>query len=131
MLQEEIFIREHDTGRRPFTVPDGYFEGFTERMMTRLSAQGNLSSVAEQTPNIVRIPLWKKVMRYAAIVAVVVVGIGGLVYMNNTSKDTPNQLAAQSEQESSFELTDETINDILDYEQVDNQQIAYYLTVAY
>ncbi len=131
MLQEEKFIREHDTGRRPFTVPDGYFEGFTEKMMARLAAQGNETPVAEHRKEPIRIPLWRKVMRYAAVVAVAAVGIGGWMYMNNNSGKQNAQLAQQTEEFANFEVTDETINDILDYEQVENQQIAYYLTVAY
>lgn len=132
MLQEEKIIREHDSGRRPFTVPEGYFEGFTEKMMTRLAAQGNISPVAEQNTQVVRLPLWKKVMRYAAIAAVAAVGIGGAWhYMNHTPKHHSEQIMASQADSQTFELTDEAINDILDYEQLDNQQIAYYLTVAY
>ena len=81
MTQEEKIIRTHDSGRCPFKVPEGYFEGFTERMMNRLADDGT-------------------------------------------------QLAAQTETPA-LEYSEEDINAILDYELVDNQHIAYYLTEAY
>ena len=131
MIQEEKIIREHDSGRRPFKVPEGYFEGFTERMMNRLADEGLLSEPVEQQTRVVKLPLWRRTLRYAAAVAAVAVCVGGawLYGVRNPAGDGA-QLAAQTETPA-LEYSEEDINAILDYELVDNQHIAYYLTEAY
>ena len=131
MTQEEKIIRAHDSGRRPFSVPEGYFEGFTDRMMARLADEGYLSEPVERQPHVVRLPLWRRSLRYAAAVAAVVLCVGGawLYTMRNPSGNSA-QLAAQTET-SALDYSEEDINAILDYELVDNQHIAYYLTEAY
>jgi len=129
MTQEETYIREHDSGRRPFTVPEGYFEGFTERMMTRLKAE-------EQAPvavvRAVRIPLWRRAMRYAAVGLVAMVCVGGAWFYTShrPTSDAQAQLTAQMEF-SDFNYSDDDLDAVLDYELVDNAHIAYYLTEAY
>ena len=127
MTQEEKIIRAHDSGRRPFTVPEGYFEGFTERMMARLAAEDHLAERVEQQPHVVKLPLW----RYAAAVAAVALCVGGAwLYTTRNSSGDSAQMAAQMEM-SALDYSEEDINAILDYELVDNQHIAYYLTEAY
>ena len=131
MIQEENIIRQHDSGRRPFQVPEGYFEGFTERMMTRLQTEGLTTETTSQQ-HVVKLPLWKRAMRYAAAAAAVaVMAGGGLFYaLRTTSGDASMQLAAQADQ-MEFYYTDDDLDAVLDYELVDNQHIAYYLTEAY
>jgi hypothetical protein len=131
MIQEEKIIREHDSGRRPFKVPEGYFEGFTERMMNRLADEGLLSEPVEHQTRVAKLPLWRRTLRYAAAVAAVAVCVGGawLYGVRNPAGDGA-QLAAQTETPA-FDYSEEDINAILDYELVDNQHIAYYLTEAY
>lgn len=130
MIQEEKFIREHDSGRNPFVVPEGYFEGFTEKMMARLKAESE--STESQQAIVVKLPFWKRAMRYAAVAAAVVVMIGGGLFytMRSTSGDSSAQLAAQTDQ-LDFYFSDDDLDAALDYELVDNQHIAYYLTEAY
>lgn len=131
MIQEEKIIREHDSGRRPFKVPEGYFEGFTERMMNRLADEGLLSEPVEHQTRVVKLPLWRRTLRYAAAVVAVAVCVGGAwLYGVRNSAGDGAQLAAQTETPA-FDYSEEDINAILDYELVDNQHIAYYLTEAY
>lgn len=126
MIQEEKIIKEHDSGRRPFTTPDGYFENFTDRMMARIQ------EVEQQKPETVKavpIPMWRNVMKYAAAIAVAVVCVGGGVLLYDGDKDAEEQLQTQ---QTEFAWDDaEVIDDALDYEMVNNQQIAFYLTEAY
>ena len=130
MIQEEKIIREHDSGRNPFVVPEGYFEGFTEKMMARLKAESE--GTESQQAIVVKLPFWKRAMRYAAVAAAVVVMIGGGVFytMRSTTGDSSAQLTAQTDQ-LDFYFSDDDLDAALDYELVDNQHIAYYLTEAY
>ncbi len=130
MIQEEKIIRQHDNGRNPFVVPEGYFEGFTDRMMSRLKAEAETDAGRQAV--VVKLPLWKRVMRYAAIVAVMAMVVGGGLFyaQQTTTNDASKQMAAQSDQ-LDFYFSDEDLNAALDYELVDNQHIAYYLTEAY
>ena len=130
MIQEEKIIREHDSGRNPFVVPEGYFEGFTEKMMARLKAESE--GTESQQAIVVKLPFWKRAMRYAAVAAAVVVMIGGGVFytMRSASGESSAQLTAQTDQ-LDFYFSDDDLDAALDYELVDNQHIAYYLTEAY
>lgn len=130
MIQEEKIIREHDSGRNPFVVPEGYFEGFTEKMMARVKAEAEGTENRQAT--VVKLPLWKRAMRYAAAVAVVVLMVGGGLFyaLRTPSGDVSTQLAAQTDQ-LDFYFSDDDLDAVLDYELVDNQHIAYYLTEAY
>lgn len=130
MIQEEKIIREHDSGRNPFVVPEGYFEGFTEKMMARLKAEAE--GTESRQAIVVKLPFWKRAMRYAAAVAVVAVMVGGGMFysLRSTSGESSTQLAAQTDQ-LDFYFSDDDLNAALDYELVDNQHIAYYLTEAY
>lgn len=131
MTQEEKIIRGHDSGRRPFQVPEGYFENFTERMMARVAAESQETGAASRS-RVIKLPLWRRTMRYAAAAAVIAAGVGGgwFYSMRTLPGDAPAQLTAQSEL-SEFYLTDDDLNAALDYELVDNEHIAYYLTEAY
>lgn len=121
-MTEENIIRQMDSGRRPFTTPDGYFDGLTERIMQRLPERQGQPVRAKVVPlNPVR-----RFMRYAAAIAVAVACIGGGTLLYNRL-DTMDLTADASE----YLFDDDNINDMLDYEMLDNNQIAYYLTEAY
>ena len=55
-------------GRRPFTVPDGYFDGLAGHVMSRIDA-------VEQE-NCVRVSLWAKARKWVAACACVAVVAG-------------------------------------------------------
>lgn len=131
MIQEEKIIKEHDSGRCPFQVPEGYFENFTERMMARVTAESKKPGATSQD-RVIKLPLWRRAMRYAAAVALIGMCVGGgwLYSKFSLTSDTQTQLAAQSEL-SELYYTDDDLNAALDYELVDNEHIAYYLTEAY
>lgn len=133
MTQEENFIREHDSGRNPFVVPEGYFENFTSRMMDRVKSEGLMTSETPATRRtVVKLQLWQKWSRYAAVAAIVVASFAGgwFFYQQSARNDVGEQFMAQGDQ-GDFYYTEDDLNAALDYELVDNDQIAYYLTEAY
>ena len=121
-MKEEDIIRQHDSGRRPFTVPEGYFEQFTERLMERLPEK-------EAAPKVVRLSIARRLMQYAAAAVLTgcVLGLG--VYFYHQSATEAQALLSQGDAAEFY--GDEDIEDVLDYEMLDNQHIAYYLTEAY
>ena len=131
MMEEEL-IRKHDKGRNPFTTPEGYFEGFTSRLMERIEREGLKEQQTSETAQVVRLHPLRRMMRYAAaaVVTGICVGVGTYFYQRHASADT---LALADATEMLF--SDETLDDALDYEMdyglVNNNQIAYYLTEAY
>ena len=111
MTQEEIRITELGGTKNPFRVPEGYFEGFDERLLARLP---------QRKPARV-VPLRRNLWRYAAAI-VVVLGVGSALYWNRGIAPTL-ALSEEAAQEQYF-------NDALDYAMVDNMEIAAYLTEA-
>lgn len=111
MNQEEIIIRQITDGKKPpFRVPEGYFEQFTGRLLTRLPRQ-------RRHPSLLR-----RVWRYAAVMAVVA-GAGVAFYAVRQGRTANESVLQETYQE-------EYINDALDYAMVNNNEIALYLTEA-
>lgn len=90
---------------RPFTVPEGYFEGLTERLMCRI-AQRNRRRL-----------IW----RWAAAVLIGCVLTGGIFFEYRHQTIDYSQQTAEDIQ---------YIEDALDYSMIDNMSIASYLTEA-
>ena len=111
MTQEEKKITELGGRQNPFRVPEGYFEGFNERLFARLP----------QTKQAKVVSLRRNLWRYAAAI-VVVLGVGSALYWNRGIAPTL-ALSEEAAQEQYF-------NDALDYAMVDNMEIAAYLTEA-
>lgn len=59
-------------GRRPFTVPDGYFDGLAGQVMSRIDA-------VEQK-DCVRVSLWAKARKWVAACACVAIVAGAVAY---------------------------------------------------
>ena len=141
-MKEEDIIRKYDTQKNPFHTPDGYFEGFTGRLMQRMQQEGLLDQQvhAAQEPGsgtphkaeVVTMSPVKRVLRYAAAAVVAGVCVAAGTYLF-TQRSTPEQMLAVEAAE--MNISDETLYEALDYEMeyglVNNNQIAYYLTEAY
>ena len=87
----------------PFTVPDGYFDGLTDRVMSRVARKKHRRQV------------WRWA---AAAVLVGCVAAGGMLF--------ENRYKAQLAEAESIQY----IEDALDYSMIDNMSIASYLTEA-
>lgn len=124
---------------QPFSTPEGYFEDFTQRMMARIATEekakeervtaGAAQPSAQQTAKVV--PLFSrtsKFVKYAVAAALAGVVFGTSAYFfSRQSQDMDYLLTAMQEEN----MDENYINDVLDYEMVNNQEIAYYLTEAY
>ena len=88
---------------RPFSVPEGYFEGLTERVMSRIEQRKRRRLV------------WRWA---AAAVLVGCVVTGGMLFENKKQADLQTAESIQY------------IEDALDYSMIDNMSIASYLTEA-
>ncbi len=128
------FNPQHDTGRRPFTTPDGYFDSFTDRLMERMGRDGLLEPTAEApataTTNVkaVRLNPLRRLVRYAAAAVLAGICIGTATYLYQR-QDSAETLTANNNSELLY--SDEVLEYELDCEMVNNHQIAYYLTEAY
>ena len=91
---------------RPFNVPEGYFDGLTERVMSRITLRKR------------RRLIWRWA---AAAVLVGCVATGGLLLEYRHQSTVNNQQTAEEIQ---------YIEDALDYSMIDNMSIASYLTEA-
>lgn len=106
---DEKKLRELCGNDNPFRVPEGYFEGFNERLFARLPKEPEKHNV---------VPLRPRLWRVAAAIAVAFAIGGGLYWTGNRQA----QLAEQAQEE--------YYNEALDYIMVDNAEIAEYLTIA-
>ncbi len=114
MTKEDMNIQELVGRRNPFRVPEGYFEGFNERLMNRLPQTGKKGKTVRLLPRI-----W----HYAAAI-VVVAGLTSVVLWSNRPSVT-TQLA-----ENNDAAVESFYDDELDYIMVGNTEIAVYLTEA-
>ncbi len=111
-MNEDDTIRKLTEGRdNPFRVPDGYFDDFTGRLLSRLPEP-------KPKPHIIAYA-W----RYAAVL-LVALGIGLTVFL--TTRD--DYALAESEQAEQYH--EDYINDVLDYALISNSNIEIYLTEA-
>ena len=103
-LEEKLLSRFG--AERHFTVPDGYFESLTDRVMSRIAQRKRRRLV------------WRWA---AAAILVGCVATGGLLYENRQQTIDNGQMTADNIQ---------YIEDALDYSMIDNMSIASYLTEA-
>ncbi|MCR5820670.1 MAG: hypothetical protein K6F94_06985 [Bacteroidaceae bacterium] len=132
------FNPDQHKNSRPFRTPDGYFDDFTSRMMARIATEGQARAeehtggqiCASEHNGHIR-PLFGNARRFtryavAATLAGLVFGTGAYLLSRQTQDVDAILTAAQEEN-----IDEKYINDALDYEMVNNQEIAYYLTEAY
>ncbi len=117
----------------PFLVPEGYFETFTQRLMSRLPDEATPQSALpllgqqgrERNPRGWARQWWK----YAAAVVVVCgVGLGALRLTLRQEGEGTSLATAGDDTETLY--GEEYINDALDYAIVRNSDIELYLTEA-
>lgn len=110
--------RKHD----PYTAPAGYFDTLTDRLMQRIEAQA--VSNAQRTQKRISRLVW----RYSAAACIVLAAGFALRQLYNSPQ------AELTEDDTLFIA--ETDNDAVwdaavEYAMIDNEDISYYLTVAY
>ena len=80
-MKEEDIIKQLDAAKGAFKTPDGYFEGFTSRLMERMEHEGLLAEqrpteavVVEMPERVKAIPM-TPVKRWARFAAAAVVAV--------------------------------------------------------
>lgn len=123
----EAKLIAHFGTERPFTVPEGYFESLTDRVISKALSNSSYKGRIEEDR-----PIEEKVRKEAfhlgrgwrwAVAAVLVscVAMGGLLFENSQQATGNNLQTAEDIQ---------YIEDALDYSMIDNMSIASYLTEA-
>lgn len=120
MKEEDILLREF--GRKnDFTVPDGFFDSFADKLMTQLPEQDNARVIdmrAERWWH--RLPMRKIA---AAVSAVVILGAGAFGLTRLKSNDVAHGMisAAQQKDNHSSNAEYSTFDQMADYMMIDNQ----------
>lgn len=124
-MKEEEIISKHLKERNPFRTPDGYFDSFNSRLMQRIAAQ---APEAKQAKVVSLRRSTTRYVRYAAAAVIAGLCITAGTYFWNKDTASNGQTAAIAAFDNANE---EYIDAALDYEMINNNQIAYYLTEAY
>ena len=118
MMNEEEYLTQRMGKRRPFTVPDGYFDSLADRVMQQIPATEPRKRSVVKT-----LRPWL----YAA--ACIVLVVASIVFVS-TYKTDESHLLKTANNDNSSEMTvagDNYIDDMADYTMVDNDDIYLYL----
>lgn len=119
----------------PLQTPDGYFDQFTDRLMQRIGEQAPQDKKPVAEAPVLKVRL-RRFMRYAAavIVAALCVGTGTYFYSREavSTQDSLAMAAAPAQAiPSDDQVSDDYIDEVIDYELIANSELADYLTEAY
>ena len=128
MMKEEKILNMKFGKENHFTVPEGYFDSFAEKMMEQLPhVDGMEARVIDMKPKALwhRLPLRKLA---AAIAVVMLMGTGCLIYTNQdlveNAKTQPAMAGGTSvERQQSVGTEYGTFEQMADYTMMDNQDI--------
>lgn len=110
MDKNEKYLKQKLGTKVPFTVPEGYFEGFTERMMQRLPEQ--------KAQVVVMHPWWNRyrvAIAAAACFCAAIFGTG--IYLKSSTSQQQSVATANNA------TTDNTFDQMADYVMMDNEAI--------
>ncbi len=121
MKEEDEILRKCGTGN-PFTVPEGYFDHFTERVMEQLP-QKETKPFKE-----LRITTWGRVKPWFYMTAVFAGMLFGIHFMldftsSNRSSGAPTHTVKEA-------VTDQDLEIIVDHSMMDDYSLYKYLTEA-
>ncbi len=133
MMNEEEYIKERMGKKSPFTVPDGYFEQLSDRIMSRLEESQNgettvareaslsseASSAKKPGSSSRRLRPWLAAAGIAAVAVISATLFFGKEGAITTGQDADESLTAFYD--------DNYINEEADYAMVDNQDIYAFL----
>jgi hypothetical protein len=118
MMNEEEYIRTRISGDNPFKVPEGYFEQLTADVMSRLPERK-----AQHRTLFVRL----RPLMYAAACLCVVI-FSAAIYFNSDHDDNLNSTVAQTVAQQENVISEEYVEDAVDYVMADNNDIYACLT---
>jgi hypothetical protein len=102
-----------------FKVPEGYFETFTEKMMSQIPQEENVIRVKRNNP---RRPLWA-----AASVAVLIAGASALFFFSNDKKEETARVASVGGSSTESMSSEELQVIAADYMMADNDELYAYM----
>ena len=117
-MNEETYIKSRMGTKNPFTVPEGYFDSFTARMMEQLPER----TVAEAPKRARTLSL--RPWMYAAACAVMVLFSATVYFSQTETAGTPEQVVASTSVEN-------YLDEAADYAMVDNHDIYACLASEY
>lgn len=108
--------------RNPFTVPEGYFDTLTERIMRQIPEETT-------TQKVVTLPLWRRYgFRAAAAVIGIIMGLGALALFNQNAILTPQDNATATIETVGTSQQTDAIDQVADYLMCDNHDMYAYLS---
>ena len=111
---------EDQNKKLPFEVPEGYFEGFEEKMMARFAEMEKQQSVAPvEKPNVnVRNIKWRRLVSGVAAAVLVIVGVMTVMNLMNDVSETGDDIVAATTQSMDDEYYD-ALNEELNSEEIE------------
>ena len=120
-MSDEDILRQQFGNKRPFRVPEGFFDNFAEQMMQQLPEAQTVEMTVEKS----RKGVWARLRPMAiAASAALLMAVGATMLWNNNSEEKAAALAAYPTTQQS---QDYTIDQMADYAMLDNQDFYYYL----
>ena len=118
MIAEEKYLEDKYGKKRPFKVPNGYFDSFAENLMDKLPEQQPV-----MTPHISMWRKWRKLRLTVAVAAsVCAVMFSVMTFMHNT-KPTHSPLASNHTTKTVTNDSYNTLDVAADYTMLDNDDI--------
>ncbi len=124
-MKEEDFIRGKYGSGNPFKVPEGYFEQFASKLMSRLPEKGTRPALSVPSRRRTR----TRTAWYVAAAALCGAMLVGTYYLRSAIRPEGESPAARYGE--TTESEDIYMDDMLDYAMVSNHEIALYLTDVY
>lgn len=115
MTDEQI---ERLSKEQVFKVPEGYFETFTQRMMSQIPQE---DTVIRPQRKSLRRPIWA-----AASVAVLIAGASALFFFSKDKENATSQVATLSESKTET-ISSEELQATADYMMIDSDELYAYL----
>ena len=120
-MSDEDILRQQFGNKRPFRVPEGFFDNFAEQMMQQLPEAQTVEMTIEKS----RKGVWARLRPMAiAASAALLMAVGATMLWNNNSEEKAAALAAYPTTQQS---QDYTIDQMADYAMLDNQDFYNYL----
>ncbi|MCR5680615.1 MAG: hypothetical protein K6G08_10485 [Prevotella sp.] len=122
MTNEELYISKKIGKKNPFSVPEGYFDQFADKLMASLpEKQMPVSTATRKTAVMKQLRPW---MVAAACLALLILGATVYFYKDNPVAQK-QQIAADAaeQQENYIYYSDNYIEDEANYAMFDNQEI--------
>ncbi|MBO4905953.1 MAG: hypothetical protein J5486_02815 [Bacteroidaceae bacterium] len=111
----------------PLLTPEGYFDSFTDKLMQKLPEQQKDAEAPRFTI--------RHFFRYAAaaVVTAVCIGTGSYIYTRQSlpAQDSLSLTTSALAQADDEAVSDDYLDQAIDYELINNEDLAYYLTEAY